>query len=385
MSLDIEDFVARSEGLSIEDVPTDVRTRLNDALGDLTGGESGPAGSPANVPDFDLFVSAERGGPGGGPYETISGALDDAQPGDIIRVEDGEYGADTFGKQSGLQIGSQDAGTDPASAPLRDVTIVGQDRPTIDGWVQILDPGVTFEGFEVTGEVFGYGFAAFEPDVTVRDVTISGVTNGLFVPSASDVVVENCTVEDYSFYGAIISGRDSFGGATPTIRDTTLDGASGGGAVGIGVVKTAATLEGNEITGNEFEGESGAGIGVFGGASATIQENTIANNDDGIFVASGALGGSVTATSNDIVNNLVGVANENDTEVNATGNWWGSVDGPGKTGTQGSVDADPWSTKSGPDWNTKGAPGLSTASVEATNTDEKWRGPMPPSEPNRTE
>lgn len=275
MSLDIEDFVARSEGVSIEDVPTDVRTRLNDALGDLTGGESGPTGSTANVPDFDLFVSAERGSPGGGPYETISGALDDAQPGDIIRVEDGEYGADTFGEQSGLQIGSQDAGTDPASAPLRDVTIIGQDQPTIDGWVQILDPGVTFEGFEITGEVFNYGLAAFEPDVTVRDVTISGATNGLFVPSASDVLVENCTVENYSFYGAVISGRGSFGGATPTVSGTTFDGASGSGEVGVGVINTAAALEGNKITGNEFEDDDGAGIAVFSGASATIQENTI--------------------------------------------------------------------------------------------------------------
>jgi len=320
-------------------------------------------------------------------FDSIQFALNFATSGGTVEVLPGTYDDEkTFGGVNGLQIGSQDAGESSSSAPLANVSIIWiNGRPTIPGWVQILDPGVTFEGFEVTDEVFGYGLAAFEPDVTVRDVTVNGVTNGLFVPSASGVLVEDCTVENYSFYGAIISGRGSSSGATPTVRNTTFDGASGGGAIGIGVVETAATLEGNEITGNEFEGEDGAGIAVFRGASATIQENTIANNDDGIFVASGALGGSVTATSNDIVNNRVGVANENDTEVSATGNWWGSTDGPGETGTQGSVDADPWSTKSGPSWNTKGTPGFSTASVEATNTGEKWRGPMPPSEPDRTE
>lgn len=390
MSLNVQDFVARSEGISIEDVPTDVRDRLNDALGDLTGGEGGPTGSPAEIPDFDLFVSAERGSSSGGPYQTISGALDDAEPGDIILVEDGTYGADTYGDQAGLQIGSQDAGTDPASAPLRDVTVVGQNQPTINGWVQILDPGVTFEGFEVTGEVFSYGLAAFEPEVTIRDVTISGVTNGLFVPSASNVLVKDCVVENYSFYGAIVSGRNGFGGATPTISDTTFDGASGGGAVGIGVIKTATTLRSNEVTGNKTEGENGAGVGVFGGAAATIQRNTIANNDDGIFVAGEASGGDVDATSNNIVNNRVGIVNETGTAVNANGNWWGDVNGPSGTNEKsngGSVTTDTWSTQAGPDWNESGetgeTTGLSVASVETASTNEPWQGPMPPSEPNR--
>jgi hypothetical protein len=337
-----------------------------------------------------------EGVPGNAPvrnviFDSIQFALNFTTPDSTVEVVPGTYDDEkTIGDVNGLQIGSQDAGTDPESAPLADISVVGiNGRPTIPGWVQILDPGVTFERFEVTDEVFGYGLAAFEPDVTIRDVTVSGVTNGLFVPSASDVLVEDCTVKNYSFYGALIFGRGSFGGATPTVRNTTFDGASGDGAVGIGVVETAATLEGNEITGNEFEGEDGAGIAVFGGASATIQENTIANNDDGIFVARGALGSSVTANSNDIVNNRVGVANENSMAVNANGNWWGDESGPPGTNEEpngGAVTTESWSTQAGPNWNTSGGmTGLSTASIEPTSTDEKWRGPMPPSEPDRTE
>jgi hypothetical protein len=335
-----------------------------------------------------------EGVPGNAPvrnviFDSIQFALNFATSGDTVEVVSGTYDDEkTFNGVNGLQIGSQDSGTDPASAPLKNVSIIGIDgRPTIPGWVQILDPGVTFERFEVTNEVFGYGLAAFEPDVTVRDVTISGVTNGLFVPSAANVLFEGCTVENYSFYGALVSGRGAFGGATPIIRNTTFDGASGSGAVGIGVIQTDAELEDNEITGNESDGD-GAGVAHFSGSGVTIRENSIGGNDDGIFLA-GRDSGTVSATSNDIVNNRVGVANEGSSTVKATGNWWGSSAGPGQgsnstDGTQGPVNVEPWSTKSGPDWNTKGTSNtLSTASVETSGTDEKWQGPMPPSAPDR--
>jgi hypothetical protein len=309
--------------------------------------------------------------------------------GKTIVVEGGTYDTEaelgSYSSNIGLQIGSQDAEMDPTSAPMKGLRILGRDRPRIDGWVQILDPGVTFEGFEVTGEVFDYGLAAFEPNVTIRDVTVSGVTNGIFVPSAENVRVEDCIVENYSFYGALVSGRNEFGGATPAITGTTFDGASGGGAVGIGAVQTAAEIRGNSVTGNEFTDEDGAGIAHFSGADVMIKENTIANNDDGIFFP-GPDAGSATATRNDIVDNRVGVANEGSTSVDAIGNWWGSPDGPGAgtndvDGTQGPVESDPWSTAAGPNWNEDGS-GFSTSSLD-TNSGSGWTGPSPPDDPDR--
>ncbi|MEZ3145346.1 right-handed parallel beta-helix repeat-containing protein [Halobaculum sp. MBLA0143] len=357
---------------------------LADGLGGAAGTDSVTPGSirPDDVAPYQQAV-----------LPTISEALGVSERGARIDVADGTYGTDSYGRNPGLQIGSQDAGTGPGSAPLGNVTLVGHDRPTVDGWVQILDPGVTFETFEVTDQVFGYGLAAFEPGVTLRDVVVSGVTNGLFVPSLSDVLVEDCTVENYSFYGALVSGRGAFGGATPTVEGVTFDGSSGGGAVGIGVVGTSARVLDNTVTGNEFvteEGEQeGAGIAHFSGSAVSIRENLIAENDDGVSVA-GTDAGTLTVSSNDIVANLVGVANEGETGVDATGNWWGDDDGPGEgtnsTGTEGLVDADPWSTEPGPNWNEAGEPvGFSTASAEGTSTDTEWRGPKPPADPEATE
>jgi hypothetical protein len=86
------------------------------------------------------------------------------------------------------------------------------------------------------------------------------------------------------------------------------------------------------------------------------------------------------------------VANEVEADdadlVDATGNWWGSADGPGQgtndvTGTQGPVDADPWSTESGPPWNRDGSSD-STSSTETAGWRE-WQGPMPPSGPDPAE
>lgn len=138
----------------------------------------------------------------------------------------------------------------------------------------------------------------------------------------------------------------------------------------------------------------GAGIAHFSGANAAIQENTVENNDDGVFLA-GPDAGTVTATRNDIVNNRVGVANEassGSAQVDATRNWWGSADGPGagastnETGTQGPVDSDPWSTAPGPNWNGDGtSAGISLFSVGARGGESNWEGPKPPEGPDRAD
>jgi hypothetical protein len=344
-----------------------------------------PAESSVTDPGGDLTGAVVSESPTGDQFGSIGAAVD-AVTESTVYVESGTY-------EENLAVGSPDAGTDPASAPDAGVTItaIGDGRPTVDGYVQVLDPDVTLEGLEVTGEVFGYGVAAFEPGVTLRDVTVSGATNGIFLPSKPDVRVESCLVENYSFYGMLVSGRDYPGGGTPTVTDTTFDGLSGGGAVGLGVVDTPAAVLGNTATGNEFQGGDGAGIAHFSGAGTTLRENVVEGNDDGLFLA-GPDAGTVDATRNDLVGNVVGVANEGTTAVTATECWWGRTDGPGAgtngTGTEGPVTVEPWSTAPGPDWNAEGTTAASASAVEGASetvstasVDDERAVPAPPADP----
>lgn len=382
----LEDFLLESD---IEaPVASTQQERINDALEDLNSSLYGTGGSGSGGGESDgsggnyVVVSQD----GTGDYERINGALHgpdwDSEGGTII-VESGTYNnEDWYPKPRpkarsvhGLMIGWHFEGNNI----MRDINIVGKGRPKIPGWVQILDPGITFEGFEVTGEVTTYsvdgeeldygldgaydlttGLSVFDPGVTIRDVTVTDAPNGVYL--SSDTTVENCTVENYSNYGMYISGGDS-GSGTPSVVDTTVNGGDGTGNVGIGIQNTGAVLVGNTVTGNEYTGEEGeeegAGIAHFSGTGVEIRENVLKGNDDGLWFE-GTDAGGVEATRNDIVNNRVGIANEGSTAVSAGGNWWGSSDGPGKgtntMDTEGSVDASTWSTAAGPNWNTDGTP-----------------------------
>jgi hypothetical protein len=344
-----------------------------------------PADAGATQPDGDLTTAVVSESPTGEQFGSINEAIDSVT-GSTVIVESGTY-------EENLAIGSPDAGTDAASAPDANLRIVGRGdpKPTIDGYVQVLDPNVTIENVTVADQVFDYGLAVFEPGVVVRDVRVTGATNGLFVPSA-DVRVENCVIENYSFYGAVVSGRNVTAEGTPTVIDTEFDGASGDGAVGVGVVQTAATLRGNRSTGHHLPDEDGAGMAHFSGTGVDVREHDLANNDDGMFFA-GPDAGTVTATRNDVVGNRVGVANEGDAAVDATACWWGATGGPeaaDTNGVEGPVTFEPWSTAPGPDWNDDGTeagstsegdgPSLQTASVETTARSD-LSVPFPPTDP----
>jgi hypothetical protein len=377
LELDVGEAARIGVRVDTTDVAADVDVAL---AATIRADAERPAASGVADPGGDLTGAVVSETPTGDQFGSIGAAID-AVTESTVYVEPGTY-------DENLAIGSPDAGTDPASAPDAGVTVtaIGDGRPTLDGWVQILDPDVTFEGFEVTGEFEGFGVAAFEPGVTIRDVHVRGVTNGVFVPSVPDVRVENCRVESYSFYGALVSGRGAFGGSTPAVVGTTLDGASGGGAVGVGVVGTAAEIRGTEATGNRYEGNDGAGIAHFSGAGVTLRENALEDNDDGVFLA-GPDAGALTATRNDLVGNRVGVANGGATAVDATANWWGSPEGPAAgtngTGTEGPAVVEPWSTEPGPDWNADGTASVAvaSASVSTASRDGVRSPPSPPSDP----
>lgn len=204
LELDVGEAARIGVRVDTTDVAADVDVALTATI---RADAERPAASGVADPGGDLTGAVVSETPTGDQFGSIGAAID-AVTESTVYVEPGTY-------DENLAIGSPDAGTDPASAPDAGVTVtgIGDGRPTLDGWVQILDPDVTFEGFEVTGEFEGFGVAAFEPGVTIRDVHVRGVTNGVLVPSVPDVRVENCRVESYSFYGALVSGRGRSAGA----------------------------------------------------------------------------------------------------------------------------------------------------------------------------
>ena len=231
--------------------------------------------------------------------------------------------------------------------------------------------GLTVTGTEDTpldGVQAGYGIIARSDDSAVRGLSIS-----------------DNTVEDYQKNGIDVRGN----GTTATISGNTVTGSDVTGVIGQnGIVigfGAAATISGNTIDGNQYGGSDpdsySAGVLIYDAAAGTqvtsntigthvgndvgvelesnisavqysIHGNTIANSTRaGIYLKRNV--GGTTVTNNLLTSNAVGVGIdstatnvgainsnsfdpspvgiENDSSqasIDATGNWWNSVNGP---------------------------------------------------------
>ncbi len=124
-----------------------------------------------------------------GPYFSITAALQDARPGDVIEVRGGVY---------------------PALVVDKSVTLVGIGWPVIDGGgrgtvVQITAPGVVLRGFEVRGsgdepDRDHSGIIVSASDVVVQGNRLTEVLFGIFVSQADRVVVRGNTITGKSKY-----------------------------------------------------------------------------------------------------------------------------------------------------------------------------------------
>jgi hypothetical protein len=330
MPLEVEDFVARADGVAPEDVPPRVRERVNDALATLTGGEGGPDPTPPEGLPADLVVSAARGVAGGEPYATIEGGLAAAGEGDVVFVEPGTYGGDG-----------------PVSVSTPDVTLVSTEGPsgaTVEAQVLAEADGVTVDGFDVS-----------PPPAT-------GNQNGealRIAGGASDVTVRNNLVRDFSEEGVPeyegIGGIVAFGGdGTDPVENvrildnevTRIEGrTTRGGASGISVqgAVDGAVVKGNTISeiglgnttycfGVVVRGSGNDGTGAP--RSVEIVENDVGGiastdtgaDDDlfGVGIENEADASEIAANFNNVTDVEL-LAENKDTEetLDATRNWWG--------------------------------------------------------------
>ncbi|WP_200531286.1 right-handed parallel beta-helix repeat-containing protein [Halorubrum sp. LN27] len=328
MALTIKDFVEQVDSLTLDDVPPEVRKRVNDELQELTGDGEGEPAPPQN-PDA-IIVSKNLDGRDG--YNNIQPAVDSAEPGATIFVEPGTYTEAVLvetddltlvGAEGVPTVESTGTGYQEEGDPVSPLEIVGEGVEVRDIAVQAVEG----EGFNYGIQISGVSGAS---DVTLENVTIDGssgfntgefgtgvrvrgapntILDGVEVNGGSDVdygirvqepgtEVLNCTVNncnraidvqssDQLVKGNTINGitEDSPGGWYKDPMDDGLEDDEFPSGKGIRVSTTPSgsnnTVENNEIN------DCATGIEAFG-SDSNIVGNDITSCSTGITVANGA-------------------------------------------------------------------------------------------------
>jgi len=297
----------------------------------------------ANTLERVVFASSEQD-----VYSTIDSAVGSAESESTVTVRDGTYVESV--------------------AIEKPLTLVGVDRPTIEGRIDVRHDDVAVKGFEITnpgvgsssgeveaifvGQQGGDGFGFYGGDVVIENVSIDGVSPGDSQKTVEaihaksydgnrlgGVVIRNVSIEDVSQPAAGADGlklQANIDGAT--IRNLTVDDVEGRWAYGI--VATPSSVEGGvpedtnifqstitNVTATEY---SGVGLGVDG-------------SDEGGYASANQL----TVGTSTFVDNDVAILNKNpDETLRAVLNWYGTPDGPVTERVQGDVVYDPFLTAS---------------------------------------
>jgi minor extracellular serine protease Vpr len=238
------------------------------------------------VPDSGSVLQVSKSTSGSGIFSDLADALNAAQPGNIIEIQDS---ATYPVGDNGLVISTNRQGL-----PLHGITIRAADGqiPIIDGsnsssLANILVVGlqhVLLQGLTVNN---GYtGIEIYQPSTTMPvSVTID---RGAISNSAGDILSAGVWIDR---------------GGTVDVTHSTISGSSGTGIVASNAQLTllGTTVQKNGFDGLEaygtnvdifnstFSGNSGAGI-YLDYCTGTIERNTIAQNQDGTYSYNGLLG-----------------------------------------------------------------------------------------------
>lgn len=134
---------------------------------------------PAPASGADTLEVCETGC----PYEKIQLAVDDAEPGDTVKIHAGVY----------------DTSVPQDSGPSRDGVVVTTDEITIEGAGQ----GETVLDGDVTGErLDAYGIAVYADGVTVQQLTVRDYgQDGVYFDGVTGFYVHDVTAIDNQVYG----------------------------------------------------------------------------------------------------------------------------------------------------------------------------------------
>ncbi len=306
-------------------------------------------------------------------YITIQAAIDASIAGDTINVS-----AETYPGDLSIPAGKDNlvlAGADKTTTTIKGVANVPTGGTLAIPNIEILADGVIIHGFTIEGpdrvadtyssgivldgqniEIYDNDFITTAAENTAElahaittyskavmptaDVSGLNIYDNTFTGSGA-VGMEAIYINPHTGVGTITINNNQFSGRVYTgmtiesgNADVTNNVINGDiqGIYGIRFMDT--TYAGNYnnilISGNDIQnaqrgiriGNGGDGASVF---VANILSNTLSNNDVGIWTRKGS---QVTATSNSISGNIIGIQNDIITSVNAENNWWGHETGP---------------------------------------------------------
>ena len=176
--------------------------------------------------------------------------------------------------------------------------------------------------------VNGAGLSAEVENNTVTGIgpTTLIAANGIQISRGAVAAVSGNTIDGNSYTPAPQSAGILLyqAGDGTTVTDNTI-GATSGSDYGISVVGSGG---GATISQNTIENSELAGIDLDGDVhGTTVNQNFIQNNATGVIIEATATNvGAIT--ENSITGNTTGLDNESSATMDATGDWWGSANGP---------------------------------------------------------
>lgn len=282
----------RNEDLTLSlDIPT-----ITYADDDNAGKAEGEAGANGGTFGYDAFV-------------TIQDALNHVASGGAVYVGAGNYSGD-------IQINKA-------------VTMVGQNRPVLDGrfWVNADD--VTIQGFEIRNGIASTG-------VDQSGVYVSGA--------------QNVTIRDNHLIGSWIGGETNFVGGRGILTSGNVSNLV---VEGNTIEKWVSGLylnptSGSIIVRNNEVRDNLAGAGTDGQGNVQFRNNYFRNNIEGIGASS--VGASFVTEENAFIGNTTAVNHYSGSQIKAERNWWSSPSGPTNSANRGgsgqpvvgAVDFAPW-------------------------------------------
>ena len=292
--------------------------------------------------------------------ESIQKAVEDAEEGDTICVEEGDY-------RESITVDVEDLTLKSLEGAENTEIEAGEEEAFV---VEIAADGVTLEGFTLAGvavdeegdnegKACGVLIADEVSGVTVTGCEISDISSeeggacGIYAENPEGMVLENNRVSDVNgetAAGIVLDGET----LETSVNENTLEEIEGEEkAEGIRLIDAVdVNVTHNDVTGIYSGGDTAAGILLEGqiedllaaensieevaseeenGAAVLVGDDAALHKEDEEDEENGENGEEkeVTLKKNNIFGNDIGVYNRSEDVLDARDNWWGDESGPG--------------------------------------------------------